>query len=263
VAKVFPANWKIAQEAFMEAFHNIQTHSQFGIYFGGMASESNQYDPMGNYSRALGQGSAEIPFNWKPSREDQVAALPGFGCIEATPTVAKNFLKQDKEELFAYELRIRREWLRDTIGDKVDQLSDLEVFGGGFFTVFPNFHPWWAYDEFTYRFRPYKDEPEMSVMEIYLLRPFKGERPKPAPLRWLDVDDSPLESADVLGVSAAVLDQDEYNIAEVQRGLHNLHSLGRGIKLGTYQATKIRHFHKMWDQWMAGDNKTRGPFVNE
>lgn len=59
VAKVFPANWKVAQEAFMEAYHNIATHPQFALY-AGSAADGGQYDPMGNYSRALGQGSAEI-----------------------------------------------------------------------------------------------------------------------------------------------------------------------------------------------------------
>ena len=72
----------------------------------------------------------------------------------------------------------------------MDELSDIEVSGGGYFTLFPNFHPWWSYDEIVYRFRPYKDEPEMCLMETYLLRPFKGARPKPAPTRWLGLEDS-------------------------------------------------------------------------
>jgi len=259
VAKIVPVNWKIAQEAFMEAFHNITTHPQFGVYFGGMASESNQYDPMGNYSRAVGQGSAELHFDWTPDREEQAAAYPGFGYAEAMRRVWKNYLKQDSEDLPSFELRIRREALREVIGDKVDALTDFEVYGGGFFTVFPNFHPWWAYDELTYRFRPYGDEPEMSIFEIYLLRPFKGERPKPAPTRSLGVDQSFMEAADLLGIMVRVLDQDEYNLPSIQKGLHNLKALGRGIKPGVYQATKIRHFHKIWEQWIGGDNKTRGP----
>ena len=68
-----------------------------------------------------------------------------------------------------------------------------------------------------------------------------------------------MEAADALGLIARVLDQDEYNIPAVQKGYHNLKAIGRGLKLGAYQATKIRHFHKMWEQWTAGDNKTRGP----
>jgi phenylpropionate dioxygenase-like ring-hydroxylating dioxygenase large terminal subunit len=260
VAKVFPCNWKVAQEAFMEAFHNIQTHPQFGIYFGGSASESNQYDPMGNYSRALGQGTAELSFGWTPTREEQAAAYPGFGYGPAMRRVWREYPKSGEQEgMIEFDLRIRREELRKVLGDAVDELTDIEVFGGGFFTVFPNFHPWWAYDELTYRYRPYGDEPEMCIMETYVLRPFKGERPKPAPTTWLGVDESHMEAADALGLIARVLDQDEYNIPAIQKGFHNLKAIGRGLQLGTYQATKIRHFHKMWEQWTAGDNKTRGP----
>ena len=32
-------------------------------------------------------------------------------------------------------------------------------------------------------------------------------------------------------------------------------SIGKGVTLGVYQATKIRHFHNMWDNWIYGDKK--------
>jgi phenylpropionate dioxygenase-like ring-hydroxylating dioxygenase large terminal subunit len=260
VAKVFRANWKVAQEAFMEAYHNYSTHSQFGVYFGGAASDTGQYDPMGNYSRALGQGSAELPLSFTPTREERLAAMSGHGNPMAVAKVQEAYLLQDDEEdLMAFELKVRRAALHDMIGDKADELSDFEVFGGGYFTLFPNFHPWWAYDELTYRFRPYKGDPEMCVMETYLLRPFKGERPAPAAVRWLGPDESHLDAADVLGLAARIFDQDEYNIDSVQKGLHNLKAIGRGLTLGTYQATKIRHFHKLWNQWVLGNEPAAKP----
>src|SRR5690606_36233384 len=95
VAKVVRANWKVAQEAFMEAYHNISTHSQSGIYFGGMASESGQYDPMGNYSRALGQGEATLKFGWVPSRAEHLDTMAGQGYPEAVRRVKLGYLKQD------------------------------------------------------------------------------------------------------------------------------------------------------------------------
>jgi hypothetical protein len=255
VAKVFPANWKVTQEAFMEAYHNIHTHSQFGVYFGGAAGEAGQYDTFGNYSRALGQGMNSIPFDWKPTAEEQLDAMSGHGYPAGVREIIKGFLKQTKEkDIFKFELGLRRKAIADVIGkDKADKLTDLEVFGGGYFTLFPNFHPWWAYDEFAYRVRPYKDEPEMSVMETYLLRPFKGARPKPAPLRWIGLNESHMDAADILGMAARIFDQDEYNIPSVQKGLHNLKLIGKGVSLGVYQATKLRHFHKLWDKWVYGD----------
>jgi len=57
----------------------------------------------------------------------------------------------------------------------------------------------------------------MSIMETYLLRPFKGERPKPVPTRYLDVNQSHMEAADLLGPAARIFDQDEYNIPRSRR----------------------------------------------
>jgi hypothetical protein len=92
-------------------------------------------------------------------------------------------------------------------------------------------------------------------METYLLRPFQGERPPPSPTRFLGPDDRHLDVADVLGMNARIFDQDEFNIDAVQKGLHNLKAIGRGLELGIYQATKIRHFHKLWDKWVYGEAK--------
>ncbi len=254
ICKIFPANWKVAQEAFMEAFHNYSTHSQFGVYFGGMASDSGQYDQLGNYSRALGAGEATLPLAFKPTEEERFDALPGVGFGEGTRRVLETYADEGKDrDLMEFEVETRRKALRETIGDKVDDLTDFEVFGGGYFTLFPNFHPWWAFDEITYRFRPWGNDPEQCLMETYLLKPFKGERPPPAPERWLGPDESHLEASDLLGRIARIFDQDEFNIPQVQKGLHNLHELGRGLKLGAYQATKIRHFHLLYDKWIASE----------
>src|SRR2546426_6257149 len=50
-----------------------------------------------------------------------------------------------------------------------------------------------------------------------------------------------------VGIVGRIFHQDEYNIAEVQKGLHNLKAIGSGVNLGVYQATKIRHFHLLWE----------------
>ena len=255
VHKIVRANWKVAQEAFMESYHAHFTHPQLGLYFGGV-SDTGQFEPMGNYSRALGMGEM-TPLDWKPSPEDNINNHSGHGLPAAVSKVIGEYVTKDggKTNIMEYELSPRREALRAIIGDKVDELTPFEVFGGGYFTLFPNFHPWWAYDEITYRFRPYKDEPEKCIMEVFLLRPFKGKRPKPVPTRYLGENDSLIDASDVLGINGRIFDQDEYNMPQVQKGLHNLKAIGKGVTLGLYQATKVRHFHKMWDKWVYGDNK--------
>ena len=41
VAKIFPTNWKVVQEAFMEAFHVVATHPQL---LAGIGDANSQYD---------------------------------------------------------------------------------------------------------------------------------------------------------------------------------------------------------------------------
>jgi phenylpropionate dioxygenase-like ring-hydroxylating dioxygenase large terminal subunit len=250
VAKVFPANWKVAQEAFMEAYHNVMTHPQFGIY-AGAAADQGQYDAMGNYSRALGQGAPEIALAIVPTAEERHATIVGVGLPEAYRQMNAEGPIASIAEQFRRHGELKRRALRDIVGESIDAISDIELFTTGYFTVFPNFHPWTAFDEFTYRFRPYQDDPEKCLMETYYLRPFKGERPTPARTIWLGIDQSHIEVEEI-GDVARIFHQDEFNIPAVQKGLHNLKAIGRGVMLGVYQATKIRHFHKLWDKWVFG-----------
>ena len=250
IAKIMDANWKTCQETFMEAFHNLTAHPQFGVYIGA-AMDAGQYDIFENYSRALGQGLPEIPLAYKPTLEERLASMPWLGDPEALERFKAN-PPATQETFFASQNSARRERLRETIGDDVDQLTDFEVTGGGYFTLFPNFHPWWAFDEITYRFRPYKDEHERCIMETYLLRPFKGERPKPAAIHWLNADQSHLEAPE-MGELARIFDQDEFNIPKVQRGMHTLRLYKPGLTLGLYQAGKIRHFHKLYERYLGLD----------
>ena len=50
VAKILRCNWKIAQEAFSEAYHVIATHPTI---LDSIGDANTQYDVFGNYSRAM------------------------------------------------------------------------------------------------------------------------------------------------------------------------------------------------------------------
>jgi len=256
VAKVFAANWKTCQEAFMEGYHIGATHPQFSIY-AASAGDSEQYDAFENYARGLGQGSFEISLAYSPTPEERLKTFVPIGHPESFARINDAGPVSDIQEQFAQHMEVRREVLREVIGDKVDTLSDFEVNGGGYFNLFPNFHPWWAFDEITYRFRPLGDDPEKCIMETYLLRPFKGKRPPPAPVHWLSEDESYMDAPE-LSLVSQIFHQDEFNIPAVQKGLHQLKNQGLGVVLGLYQGTKIRHFHKLWDKWVHGKPVERG-----
>ncbi|MCX2982536.1 aromatic ring-hydroxylating dioxygenase subunit alpha [Halieaceae bacterium IMCC14734] len=58
VAKVLKVNWKVAQEAFMEAYHVIATHPTI---LDSLGDSNSKYDVFGNYSRAISPQQVESP----------------------------------------------------------------------------------------------------------------------------------------------------------------------------------------------------------
>ncbi|MGE0383222.1 MAG: SRPBCC family protein [Gammaproteobacteria bacterium] len=244
VAKVMRGNWKTAQEAFMESFHTIATHPQI---LAGTGEDNTQYDGFENYARAVSPTGVPSPnLRWKPT-EEQIAEA-SFNTED--PTSGRGQRVPDGMSFRARGAQMARERLRPVVGDGIDALCDAELMDSFYFTVFPNFHPWAAYNHIAYRFLPYEDEHEMCVMETWLLAPYKGERPPAAPLRRLGPDDSYLQALE-LGTLARIFHQDEANIPRVQKGMHSLRMFKPGVTLGVYQYGKIRHFHRLYDRYMG------------
>ena len=112
-----------------------------------------------------------------------------------------------------------------------------------------NFHPWGAFNRIVYRFRPNGDDHRSSIMEVLFLSPYSGDRPPPAVRRDLGVDE-PWTNAPELGSLAKVFDQDVFNMSKVQRGLET--TFKEGVSLSIYQESKIRWFHRKFDDIMNG-----------
>lgn len=58
VRKLMPMNWKVCQEAFMEAYHTVATHPTLMQNLG---DANSRYDVYGNYSRAISPHAVESP----------------------------------------------------------------------------------------------------------------------------------------------------------------------------------------------------------
>jgi phenylpropionate dioxygenase-like ring-hydroxylating dioxygenase large terminal subunit len=251
--KILRANWKTAQEAFMEGYHTVATHPQILPATG---DELGQYDAFGNFSRAINMtGVASPSLKWTPT-ESEMAAVT-FNT--ADPTTGKGDLVPSGTTFRAFGAEMARDALRPVIGERADELCDSEMIDAFFFTVFPNFHPWGSYNRICYRFRPYGDEHEMSIMETYMLEPFVGERPPPAPVHFLGVDETHLDAPE-LGALGQIFYQDEFNMPSVQKGMHTLRKVKpSGVTLGVYQYNKIRHFHNMYDEVLQVGKESVGP----
>jgi phenylpropionate dioxygenase-like ring-hydroxylating dioxygenase large terminal subunit len=241
VAKLFPANWKVVQEAFMEAFHVVATHPQL---LAGIGDANSQYDWKGMFSRAITPNGTPSPhIKFEPTEQQMFDAMSDRRLDEAP------FVELGADDTARSTAgtggRMR---MAAALGGRADELSDAELSDSIYYTLFPNLHPWGAYNRITYRFRPYGDRHDMSVMECMFLDPYDLAQPKPpaAPVHWLDVDDDWTDAPE-LGMLARVFNQDSFNLPKVQIGLA---SLRKDITLANYQETKIRHFHHVLDQYL-------------
>jgi phenylpropionate dioxygenase-like ring-hydroxylating dioxygenase large terminal subunit len=239
--KIYRANWKVAQEAFMEAFHVASTHPQMLVRMGDV---NGQYDCYEHFSRSMNASGVPSPIMRRtPSEQEMLDAMLDRRLDEPAQV-------QVPEGMTFREFtgQLSRESLRPIIGERADQLSDAELVDSIDYSVFPNFHPWAAYQRLVYRFRPNGDAHLSCIMDVYILSPFTGERPAPAPVQELGPDESWID-AEVLGSTGRILDQDSINIPKVQIGLRS--APASGLPLSLYQESKIRHFHQLLDRWLG------------
>jgi len=242
VHKTINANWKIAQEAFSESYHVNATHPQALPYLGDTNSQVDIWD---NFSRVITSGGIASPLLGKVATEVDIlrymldTRVDEEVFIELSPG-------QTARETSAAAARER--W-RSVVGDGVDDWSDAEFIDNLDYTLFPNFHPWGAYNRIVYRFRPNGDDHRSSIMEVFLLAPFKGERPPPAPTTYLAAEDSYTMAAE-LGMLGKIMDQDLFNMPKVQKGLEQ--TIKPGVTLGTYQESKVRWLHQLLGEWVEG-----------
>ena len=247
VAKIMPCNWKLAMEAFVEAYHVAFAHPQVLGYYGDTNTQYDVWPGVRHVSRMISvQG---VP---SPALND----LPAEKTIEQmrrdVPFFAGKPIEVGAGETARGKLAQRaREKISRSSGRDMSALSDTESLDLIEYMLFPNMVPWGGQAlPITYRFRPYKDDPERSIMEIMFLfsKAPDGSHPEPANMRML-TEDQKWSDAPELGSAALVADQDTDNLMRIQRGLRA--SKKPGVTLARYQESRIRHYHDTLDAYMA------------
>lgn len=237
VARIMPANWKIAQEAFCEAYHVNATHPQIMKSLGDVNS---QVDVWENCARVITPSLTPSPLLGDDlSNQDIVRAMLDIPEGDPVPELPEGMSPR------AWSAAMSREGLRPDAGDLVDEYCDAEMVDNLDYTLFPNFHPWGAFNRIVYRFRPNGNDHRSSIMEAIMLAPFQGERPPAAKIHWLE-DDQPWSTA--LGFLGKVFDQDVFNMPKVQMGLESTYK--PGITLANYQESKVRWLHHKLGEWV-------------
>jgi phenylpropionate dioxygenase-like ring-hydroxylating dioxygenase large terminal subunit len=244
VSRTIRCNWKIANEAFTEGYHVNATHPQAVTYTG---DPQSQIDFWGNTARELSPKGIPCPMlKYTPTEEEMLRDALDVRDGEPLPV---SFGEGDT--LRGVLSAAGRERFRATFGDRVDELTDAEFLDAWNYMVFPNFHPWGAFNRIVYRFRPNGDDHETCIFEIMYLAPFKGERPPPAKVVHLGPDD-PWTDVVELEKLAMVAEQDTFNMARVHDGLKVLRR--DGIMLSRYQEALIRWRHDLIEAYIE-----RGP----
>ncbi len=238
IRKLMRCNWKVCQEAFMEAYDVVATHPQI---MPGIGDANSQYDAWDTFSRAITPNMTPSPHvTWSPSEQDMFDA---FG----TPDLDAPNPFRVPEGMTARQFggMLGRMQLKGVVPG-VEDLTDAELGDSFYYSLFPNMHPWAAYNRITYRFRPYGSEPDKCIMDVFMLAPFRCKRPEPAKTTHIGFDESFLLAHGAVGGLAKVFSQDAYNLPHVQTGLEAAQHTH--VIFAEYQETKLRHFHALLEK---------------
>jgi nitrite reductase/ring-hydroxylating ferredoxin subunit len=247
MAKV-PCNWKIAMEAFVEAYHVTVVHPQLFLTIGDCNS---QYDIYGeNVSRMLSLMGVPSP-NLGEFDDEQAVVDSYIGdLMMVDPSIAKVTDGRTSRDVISDVLRagLSQMYNVDMTGKSNPELLDVIEYG-----LFPNFIPWGG-DGFplVYRYRPNGNDPDSSILDVMMMAPVpEGPRPPAAKPQWLTGDGTTApdwrEVPEAGAALCAILNQDMANLPRIQRGLKTSR---KGVTLGAYQEVRIRHFAQTLQKYL-------------
>ncbi|MEM7569241.1 MAG: aromatic ring-hydroxylating dioxygenase subunit alpha [Pseudomonadota bacterium] len=241
VEKILPANWKLALEAFLEAYHVLATHPE-GLPTAGDANA--QYDVFGpNTSRfvhTIGYPSPHLKGN-----RSQKAILKALGGDDLGLSLEEG---QSAREVYAEHLRGK---LGEMMGVDLSGVSISEMMDSIEYFCFPNFvvFPGVALP-MVYRFRPNGDDMDTCIFDLmFLSMTPEGQTPPRAPDPvHLGVDDKFETVAALDPFLAYIYEQDVDNLLQQTRGIKA--SRKKGQTLGNYQEVRIRRMRMTLDEYL-------------
>jgi hypothetical protein len=149
-----------------------------------------------------------------------------------------------------YVAETNREMFSDIIGEPLDDATQSELEDAILYMLFPNTQVWTGYHgNIVYRFLPNGDDHNSCIFETMILMRYpKGtKRPEPAMKNTLRPDQAFSEAPEIGGLGP-VFDQDDSNMAAVQKGM--IASKKGAVSLASYQESRIRHLHQTIDKYL-------------
>ena len=248
VQKILPANWKAAQEAFMEAYHNFETHDSpnggntqydiFGKYVSRFIHNIVNYSP-----EALDDYPGEKWRNPPTSEDDQLAFLGAYGIdYDSVP---------EGETARAIVADALRWHLGQTLGIDLSEVSESLMLDSIEYHLFPNMFFFPGINiPMVYRFRPNGSDVDSTIFDLLIMEPLAEgvDHPQPPDPIKLSVEQSYTQ---VEGISwlGPIYDEDTGNLAMQTQGFKT--SRKPGLTLGNYQEARIRRVHLTLDEFMS------------
>ena len=244
--KVLPCNWKLAQEAFMEGMHVATTHPQTLEY---TVDTNTQYDIFDgrHVNRFVMPTGVPSPSMGNYPQQKIVDALQREVGFYGKGKITVGEGETAREKLADYA---RARFSKST-GRDFSNLSTSESLDLIQYFLFPNLGPWAGMaTPLVYRFRPHGDNPEECIMEIMMLfnKNSDGTHPPVGKATIVGLHDS-WHKVPGIGSVADVTDQDTENLKRIQRGIRAARK--PGATMSVYQESRIRHFHKTLEAYMA------------
>jgi nitrite reductase/ring-hydroxylating ferredoxin subunit len=248
VAKRLPCNWKLAIDAFLEAYHVIETHPQVAPSNG---DANSQYDIYGEHvNRFISPLGVVSPHLYGKVSEQDV--LNQFTLGDSSALGDSKFTLQDGGTARGVMAEMFRGMFEKATNTDLSAVSDSELLDCFSYTVFPNVFLFPGISlPMVYRFRPDPRDHRKCLYEVLFLRPVPkdGTRPMPAEPIRLEDHQSFTEAEGMDPGFGAILDQDTDNLVLQQEGLEA--SAKPGLTLGNYQEIRVRHFERAVDKYVG------------
>lgn len=236
VVRILPCNWKVALEAFIEAYHTVAVHPQLLTTSGDTQTQYDVWSGVRHVSRMITPVAVTSEHVGRHVSEQEIVEAMFMSRDDPEAKVAPG---QSARALLADRIRAQ---LTESTGRDYARLTDCEALDAIEYFLFPNFVPWAGYTTpLVYRYRPNGNDCESSIMDVMLLEPLAegGER-TPSPTRHLE-DGQRWADAPELGYLGRIFDQDSSTLGRVQRGLSS--APGPDVTLAREQEARIRHLH--------------------
>ena len=225
-------NWKTCVDAFNESYHVLETHPQIQR----VCDEYNvQIDCYEKHSRYL------IPFGSPSShlKDDKTIDDSNRGWMLASGLNPDDYEGDAAGVRRALQLHIRESALED--GYDFSDMNDDQLTDDYHYFAFPNvtfnlFHTRFS----MFRQRPHETDPNKMYFDLmsYQLTPIGSDKPECPPHRQFKNGDEPYN---------VVYEQDAANCEKQQKGFHQIGFRGMWI---SDQELRVRHFHKVLDDYM-------------